>query len=196
MLRDIKRGARFTLITMLMFGFGCHAALWAVGRLLFPHQAGGSLIRGADGRVVGSTLIAQKFERPDYFHPRPSAVDYNGASTGGSNFGPSNPDHLKAVRDRLNGIIAHEGVPADRVPSVMVTTSGSGVDPHIRPEAADIQIARIARARGVDPSRVRALAVQHIEPPTLGFLGRSRVNVLRLNLALDEGFGRPPSVAR
>jgi K+-transporting ATPase ATPase C chain len=190
MVQDLKRGLLFTLVTMLLFGAGYPAALWAVGRLVFPDQSEGSLIRDPDGRIVGSRLIAQKFERPEYFHPRPSGVDYNAGSTGGTNYGPSNPEHLKAVRERLDAIVAREAVPASRGPSEMVTVSGGGLDPHIPPDAAEIQVARIARVRGVEESRVRALALRHIQRPTFGFLGRARVNVLELNLAIDGEFAR------
>src|SRR5262245_20561612 len=165
MLKEVQRGLRFTLVTMLLFGGGYHLTLWVVGRLAFPGQAEGSLIRGAGGNVIGSQLIAQKFERPEYFHPRPSGVDYNAASTGGTNYGPSNPDHLKSVRERLDALTALEGVPASRVPSEMVTASGGGMDPHIPPSAAELQISRVAAARGVDGSSVRALVARHIEPP-------------------------------
>jgi K+-transporting ATPase ATPase C chain len=140
--------------------------------------------------VVGSRLIAQKFTRPEYFHPRPSGVDYNAASTGGTNYGPSNPDHLKAVKERLDAITAEEKVPPGQVPSAMVTASGGGMDPHIPPAAAELQAARVAAARGVAVDRVRDLVRAHTEPPTFGFLGRARVNVLELNLALDASLGR------
>jgi K+-transporting ATPase ATPase C chain len=156
---------------------------------LFPSQAEGSLIRRADGTVVGSRLIAQKFVRPEYFRPRPSGVDYNAASTGGTNYGPSNPDHLKAVRERLDAITAEEGAPANQVLSEMVTASGAGMDPHIPPAAAELQAPRVAKARGVAVERVRELIRAHTEPPTFGLLGRARVNVLELNLALDESLG-------
>ena len=189
MMQDVRRGFLFTLVTMLLFGGVYHLALWAVGRIAFPDQAQGSLIRSADGGSVGSRLIAQKFDRPEYFHPRPSGVDYNAASTGGTNYGPTNPEHLKAVRERLDTVTALDGVPASRVPSEMVTASGGGLDPHLPPQAADIQVERVASARGVEASRVRALVARHTEPPTFGFLGRSRVNVLELNLALDHELG-------
>jgi K+-transporting ATPase ATPase C chain len=190
MLRELKQGLLFTVVTMVLFGGAYHAVLWAVGRVVFPAQAEGSLIRRADGNVVGSSLIAQKFERPEYFHPRPSAVDYNAASTGGSNWGPSNPDHLAAVRERLDAIHATDGVSAEQVPSEMVTASGAGLDPHIPPAAAALQSPRVAAARGVSLERVQAIVAQHTESPTLGFLGRARVNVLELNLALDEQLGK------
>ena len=165
--------------------------MWAIGRVAFPAQAEGSLIRRPDGTIVGSRLIAQKFTRPEYFHPRPSGVDYNAASTGGTNYGPSNPDHLKAVRERLDAVTSQEAVTAERVPSEMVTASGAGLDPHVPPAAADLQAPRVAAARRVSVEQVRALVRAHTEPPSLGFLGRPRVNVLELNLALDEAFGKP-----
>jgi K+-transporting ATPase ATPase C chain len=139
--------------------------------------------------VVGSRLIAQKFTRPEYFRPRPSGVDYNAASTGGTNYGPSNPDHLKAVQERLDTVITQEGVAAGQVPSEMVTASGAGMDPHIPPAAAELQARRVAAARNVPIERVRALIDAHSEAPTFGVLGRSRVNVLELNLALDDTLG-------
>jgi K+-transporting ATPase ATPase C chain len=189
---ELKRGALYTVVTMVLFGGAYHLLMWGIGRTVFPRQAEGSLIRRADGTVVGSSLIAQKFVRPGYFHPRPSGVDYNAASTGGTNYGPSNPDHLEAVRERLGAVAAEEGVSAGDVPSEMVTASGAGLDPHIPPSAAEIQVARVARARNVDPARVRDLMRSHTEPPLLGVLGRARVNVLELNLALDAAFGQAP----
>lgn len=191
MLTEIKRGVLFTIVTMVLFGGVYHVGLWAVGQVAFPAQAQGSLIRRDDGSVIGSSLIAQAFTRSEYFHPRPSAVDYNAASTGGSNFGPSNPEHLELVKERLAAIVARESVPASQVPSEMVTASGGGLDQHIPPAAAHLQIPRVAAARGIDPNRIRALIDAHTEPPTFGFLGRARVNVLELNLALDRELGRP-----
>jgi K+-transporting ATPase ATPase C chain len=197
MVKEIKQAILFTIVTMVLLGGGYHVVLWAIGRVAFPTQAEGSLIRRPDGTVVGSRLIAQKFTRPEYFQPRPSAVDYNAASTGGTNYGPSNPDHLKAVQERLDVITKQDGVTAGQVPSEMVTTSGGGMDPHIPPAAAALQAGRVASARGVPVDRVRDLIQAHTEPPTFGFLGRARVNVLELNLALDETLGaRAPAVVR
>ena len=195
MFKEIKQGVLFTVVTMVLFGGVYHVVLWGVGRVAFSGQAEGSLIRRADGTVVGSRLIGQKFARPEYFQPRPSAVDYNAASTGGSNYGPSNPDHLKAVQERLDAIVKQDGVQASQVPSEMVTASGGGMDPHIPPSAAELQAARVAGARKVDVARVRELIATHTEPPTVGFMGRARVNVLQLNLALDEAFGSLPAPA-
>jgi K+-transporting ATPase ATPase C chain len=189
MVTELKRGIIFTVVMMALLGGGYHGLLWVVGQVTFPAQAEGSLIRRADGTVVGSRLIAQKFVRDEYFQPRPSAVDYHAASSGGSNYGPSNPDHLRAVRERLDAIMKREGASAARVPSEMVTTSGGGLDPHIPPDAADLQAPRVARARGVEVARVRSLIRAHTEPPTWGFLGRARVNVLELNVSLDDAFG-------
>ena len=187
---DLKRGLLYTVVTMVLFGGIYHVFMWGVGQALFRAQAEGSLIRRGDGTVVGSSLVAQAFTRPEYFHPRPSGVDYNAASTGGTNFGPSNPDHLKAVRERLDAIVAEEGVAASGVPSEMVTASGGGLDPHIPPNAAAIQVVRVARARNVDPARVRNLLTAHTDGPALGVFGRQRINVLELNLALDTTFGQ------
>jgi len=190
MLNEIKKGVVFTVVTMILLGGGYHLVLWGMGRVLFPSQAEGSLIRRVDGTVVGSRLIAQKFTKPEYFRPRPSVVDYDAASTGGSNYGPSNPDHLKAVQERLDAITRLDNAEAGNVPSEMVTTSGGGLDPDIPPAAADLQATRVAAARGVPVERVRELIRAHTEPPTFGFLGRARVNVLELNLALDESLAK------
>ena len=195
MFKEIKLGILFTVVTMVLLGGGYNVLVWAIGRVAFPSQAEGSLIRRADGTVVGSRLIAQKFTKPEYFRPRPSGVDYNAASTGGTNYGPSNPDHLKAVQERLDTVTKDEGVAAGQVPSEMVTASGGGMDPHIPPAAADLQAPRVAAARGVPVERVQELIRSHTEPPTFGFLGRARVNVLELNLALDATLGAPRPMA-
>jgi K+-transporting ATPase ATPase C chain len=189
MKNEIKRGLLFAIVTMVLFGGVYHLLMWGIGRVAFPNQAEGSLIRRADGTVVGSSLIAQAFTRPEYFHPRPSGVDYNAASTGGTNYGPSNPDHLNAVSERLEAVTSKEGVSPGEVPSEMVTASGGGLDPHIPPNAAELQLARVARARNADAEQVRALVRAHTEGPFLGVFGRDRVNVLELNLALDEQLG-------
>ena len=194
MFKEIKQGILFTVVTMILFGGIYHVVLWGIGQAAFSTQAEGSLIRRPDGTVVGSALIGQRFTRPEYFQPRPSAVDYNAASTGGSNYGPSNPDHLKLVQERLDAIVTQDGVAPGQVPSEMVTASGAGLDPHIPPNGAEMQVGRVASSRQVDAARVRALIAAHTEQPTFGFLGRARVNVLELNLAVDDAFGTPPVV--
>lgn len=186
MVKELKQGLRFTLVTMALLGGAYNLLLAGIGRVAFPAQSEGSLIRRADGTLAGARLIAQQFTRPEYFQARPSGVGYNAASTGGTNYGPSNPDHLAAVRQRLDAVIKQEGVAAIQVPSEMVTASGAGIDPHIPPAAADIQAARVAGARRLPVERVRELIRAHTEPPAFGFLGRARVNVLELNIALDE----------
>jgi K+-transporting ATPase ATPase C chain len=186
MLTELRRGLLFTLVAMVLLGGGYNVFLWAVGRVAFPAQTEGSLIRRPDGTIVGSRLIAQKFTKPEYFQARPSGVDYNAASTGGTNYGPSNPDHLKAAQERLDAVVAQEGVAAGQVPSEMITASGAGLDPHIPPAAAELQAARVAKARNMPVERVRALIATHTEQPWLGVFGRARVNVLELNLALDN----------
>jgi K+-transporting ATPase ATPase C chain len=113
-------------------------------------------------------------------------VDYNAASSGGTNYGPSNPDHLKGMRDRLDAILTNQEISASQVPSEMITSSGGGLDPHIPPNAAEMQVPRVARARQIAESNVLALVRQHTENPVFGFLGRARINVLELNLALDR----------
>jgi K+-transporting ATPase ATPase C chain len=190
MKNEIKRGLLYTIVTMMLFGGLYHLLMWGIGRVVFPNQAEGSLIRRADGSVIGSSLIAQAFTRSEYFRPRSSGVDYNAASTGGTNYGPSNPDHLTAVTERVEAITSEEDVSAAQVPSEMVTASGGGLDPHIPPNAAELQVARVARARNADAEQIRELVQAHTERPFLGVFGRDRVNVLELNIALDERFGQ------
>ena len=163
-----------------------------LARSIFPRQAEGSLIR-KDGKVIGSSLIGQNFSDPAHFWGRPSAtadadgkpLPYNGANSGGSNLAPSNPDLLKAVHDRLASLRAADPGNTLPVPADLVTASGSGLDPHISPAAAEYQIHRVAAARGQDEAKVRDLVARHTEQPTFGILGESRVNVLELNLDLD-----------
>lgn len=189
MLRELRLGVSFTVVAMLLLGGGYHLSLWAVGRAVFPSQVEGSLIRRADGTVVGSRLIAQAFTGMQYFHSRPSAVDYDASSAGGSNRGPSHPGHLAGVQEQIAAITTRESVRSSQVPSEMVTASGGGLDPHIPPAAAKLQARRVAAARGVPIQQVHELIEAHTESPTFGFLGRARVNVLELNLALDGACG-------
>jgi K+-transporting ATPase ATPase C chain len=175
--------ALLTLVT----GVAYPLAVTAVGQGLFPARAGGSLIL-VSGRPVGSELIGQPFDDPGYFWGRLSATapfPYNAGASGGSNLGPLNPAFQAAARGRLDAL--RQADPGNRapVPVDLVTASGSGLDPHITPAAALYQVARVARARRLDESRVRQLVEAHIEPRQLGILGEPRVNVLRLNLALD-----------
>ncbi|MDP9057828.1 MAG: potassium-transporting ATPase subunit KdpC [Pseudomonadota bacterium] len=175
-----------TALFALLLGLAYPAVLTALGQLAFPVQAGGSLVH-RDGRVIGSDLIAQGFAAPRYFHPRPSAAGngYDAANSSGSNFGPTS----KPLADRVNRDVAtlhKEAANGAALPPDLLTTSGSGLDPHISPEAARFQIARVAVARGITPKAVETLVASHVELPLLGFIGEPRVNVLDLNLALDK----------
>lgn len=186
MFLDLARALRFTLAGMLLCGLAYPAFLYGIGRMALPAQADGSLLRRADGSVAGSRLIGQSFAGAEYFHGRPSAVDYHAASTGGSNLGPTNPDHLAVVAARVAAVRALEGAPTGPIPADAVTASGSGIDPHISPAYAALQVVRVSRARHLPPERVRALVASATEGRSLGLFGRPRVNVLVLNLQLDR----------
>lgn len=169
-----------------------------VAQAVLPHQANGSLVV-VDGEVVGSELLGQPFEAPGYFWGRPSATGahpYDAAASTGSNLGPTNPALTERITASITSLEESGTRTGDaRVPVDLVTTSGSGLDPHISPAAAIFQVERVARARGVATERVRELVDAHVEPMVLGVLGAPRVNVLALNLALDEAFGPLPASA-
>ncbi|MCO4294287.1 K(+)-transporting ATPase subunit C [Solitalea sp. MAHUQ-68] len=140
-----------------------------------------------NGKVVGYANVGQKFTEDKYFWGRPSAVDYNAAGSAGSNKGPSNPDYLKVVQGRIDTFLVHNPtVKKHEIPAELVTASGSGLDPHISPKAAEIQIARIAKVRGIEESELKNLVIQYTEKPLLGFMGPEKINVLKLNVALDQ----------
>ena len=168
-------------VVLLVITCGIYPALvWLVGQVAFRHQANGSLIT-RNGRIIGSELIAQNFASDRYFHSRLSAIDYDGANSGGSNLGPTS----KKLAERIAGDVQKSG--ARPLPADSVTTSGSGLDPHISPENAFLQAQRVAAARKVDEQRLRALISKRTEPRFLGVYGERRVNVLLLNLDLDGG---------
>src|SRR5204863_5562753 len=159
----------------------------AIAQIVFPRQANGSLIV-KDGKVLGSALIGQPFDDPKYFWGRPSATSpfgYNAASSSGSNLSPTNPALVKSVRERVDALRAADPGNTAPVPVDLVTASGSGLDPHISPAAAEFQLERVARVRGLPVERVRALVAAHTEGRTFGILGDPRVNVLDLNMDLD-----------
>ena len=194
MLKTVIVALRVAAVTLVLTGVLYPLATTGIAQLLFPRQAQGSLVTDEKGRVVGSELIGQAFSQPWYFQPRPSAAGEKGwyaAASSGSNLGPTS----RKLRDRVRAEIARlrrENPDAEgAVPGELVTASASGLDPHLSPPAALWQVPRVARARGVAPERVRTLVESQLEGRDLGLLGEPRVNVLRLNLALDRQLGRP-----
>jgi K+-transporting ATPase ATPase C chain len=189
MLRKLLRPAIvLTLLLCLITGLVYPGVVTGLAQLLFPWQANGSLIE-VDGKVIGSALIGQPFTRPEYFHPRPSAAGagYDAAASAGTNKGPTD---LKLADTLIAGnvaqVVKEEGAARGKIPADMVTASASGLDPHISPANAELQVARVARARGLSEDSVRAVLRSHTEGRQFGFFGEPRVNVLLLNLALDS----------
>jgi K+-transporting ATPase ATPase C chain len=190
----IKMTVVLTFLTGILYPF----AMYAIGHTLFPLQADGSLIY-RNGAPVGSTLIAQNFKGVRYFHPRPSAAGTNGydpTSSSGSNLGPTNKSFIDSVKQRTKGVMEEDSVPASQVPIDMVTASGSGLDPEISPAAAEIQVDRVAKARGISADTVRALVNEHTRSRWAEFLGEPGVNVLELNLALDATPSNQPTAMK
>jgi K+-transporting ATPase ATPase C chain len=179
---------RMLVVLTMLTGIAYPLLTWGVAQLAFPHAANGSLIR-QDGKAVGSALRGQPFDDPKYFWSRPSATSpmpYNGAASSGSNQGARNPALAEAVAARIEALrVADPGNTAP-VPVDLVTASASGLDPHISVAAAEFQLARVAKTRGLPPAAVRALVARHTEGRTFGLLGESRVTVVALNLALDR----------
>ena len=177
-----------TVVLMVITGLVYPGFVTAVAQLVFPRQANGSLV-ARDGRVIGSALIGQQFARAEYFHARPSAAGagYDDTLSTGTNKGPTDArlaDTL--IAGAVDSAVKLDGAVKGQVPADLVTSSGSGLDPHISPAAAELQVARVARVRGLDPAVVRALVARHTEGRQFGFFGERRVNVLLLNLALDS----------
>jgi K+-transporting ATPase ATPase C chain len=193
-IRHIRTALLLLAVLSLVTGVLYPAAVTAVARLSFRGKAEGSLIsRG--GRIVGSALIGQPFESPRYFRGRPSATfpgPYNGGASSGSNLGPTNPALAGQIRERAAALRILEPARTGPIPVDLLTTSGSGLDPHISPAAALWQVPSVARSRGLPEATVRELVLRHVEGRDLGFLGEPRVNVLRLNLALDKVRGESP----
>jgi K+-transporting ATPase ATPase C chain len=187
MLVHVRTALLMLLLLSVITGLAYPALVTGIAQLLFPHQANGSLIV-KDGKTVGSALIGQPFDDPKYFRGRPSATSpfpYNPSASSGSNLGPASPALTEAVQARVNALRAADPNNTVPVPVDLVTASGSGLDPHISPAAALYQVPRVAKARRMDPAVVRQLVERHTEGRQLGLLGEPRVNVLRLNLALD-----------
>ncbi len=172
-------------ITLLGFGFAYSLAGVGLGQALFPQAADGNLVV-REGRVVGSVLVAQPFSDARYFQPRPSAATYDTMALAGSNLARTNPEMRARLQAARAEVARREGVDPAQVPSDLVTQSGGGIDPHITPDAAAIQVDRVARVRGIDRGTVTRLVAEHTEDAQFGLLGQPRVNVLQLNLALDR----------
>lgn len=183
MLSQIRPALALLAIMTLLTGVAYPLAMTAVGKALFPHQANASLIT-RNGVVVGSEYIGQAFKRQEYFHGRPSAVDYDAYSSGGTNLAPTNRELVDTVGERARLIAAETG--SRQVPIDLVTSSASGLDPHISPESADLQIGRVADARGLPTEELRRMVDARVEAPLFGIFGAPAVNVVKLNLALDE----------
>jgi K+-transporting ATPase ATPase C chain len=186
MRRALLTSMRMAAVTIIAFGLMYPVIVWGAGVAIFPRQAGGSTLTQG-GRLVGSSLIGQAFASERYFHSRPSAAGdgYDAMASGPSNLGPTNADFVATVAGRVQAAERTEGAKHGAVPVDMVTSSGSGLDPHISPDSAYLQVARVAKARGLSRARVRDLVSEHVEGRQLGVLGEPRVNVLVLNLALD-----------
>ena len=185
----LLRGATsLAVLTLAGCGFLYSLAGVGLGQALFPDAANGSLVQRG-GQVVGSALVAQGFASDRYFQPRPSAAAYDTMAMAGSNQARTNPDLRQRLADTRAAVAQRDGVAPAEVPGELVTQSGSGIDPHISPRGAAIQVNRIASARGLHPDAVAALVARHTEPPQFGLFGQPRVNVLQLNLALDQLVG-------
>jgi K+-transporting ATPase ATPase C chain len=189
-LSSLRPAFVMTLLFAILLGLAYPLALTGIGQLLFPSQANGSLVT-ANGKVVGSTLVGQAFTSERYFQTRPSAAGkgYDGLASSGSNLGPTS----QALADRVRADIQRQqtAAPGRPVPSDLVTTSASGLDPHITPEAALYQVERVARVRGIEPEALRRLVGEAVERPLLGFIGEPRVNVFELNRRLDTIGAKP-----
>jgi K+-transporting ATPase ATPase C chain len=183
---DLKTAMLLFIAFSLLTGLIYPLFMTGVIQIAMPKQASGSLIV-VDGKIVGSELIGQNFTSSSYFHGRPSAVNYAGNGSGASNFGPTNKNLMEQVSQRISEVRTENNLSSNAtVPSELVLTSGSGLDPHISMEGAMLQVPRVAVARGIPESEVKVLVYQHIEPAQFGIMGQERVNVLNLNLALDE----------
>jgi potassium-transporting ATPase KdpC subunit len=192
-MRDAITSTRLFVLSILGCSVVYPAVILGFAALVAPEARQGSLVKGSDGTVIGSRLLAQKFTRPEYFWPRPSACEYNASAAGGSNLSPTNPLLTDKARQIIGQLRLDKG---QLVPADLVSASGSGMDPHISLAAAMFQVARVADAWNLPPEQVKELVRQHIDSPTLVVLGGEPiVNVLELNLALDQVVKRPATAA-
>ncbi len=192
MWQQILPGLRIKLFMTLILGVVYPLAMTGISQVLFPHQANGSLIMSGD-KAIGSELIGQNFTKPEYFQPRPSAAGndgYDPTASGGSNYGPTSQKLADRVKASVDKFRKENPDYTGSLPADLVTASASGLDPHLSPDSAKAQAARVANARGVPVDQMNQLIAQFTEGPDLGFLGEPRVNVLKLNLAVDRQFPR------
>jgi K+-transporting ATPase ATPase C chain len=192
-MKDLFSEIRGAVVSTLVLAVVCcglyPVVVWGIAQVAFPDKANGSLIIEKDGTVRGSKLLGQNFTAEKYFHPRPSAAGngYDAANSGGSNFGPTSQKLNDAIKDRIAAFRRENGLPeSEHVPADAVTASGSGLDPHISVRNAELQVARVAKARSLGEDKVRVLINQYTDSADLGVLGEPGVNVLQLNLALDN----------
>lgn len=188
MLRNIRRAVVPLALFSGLLGLAYPLAMTGLAGAIAPRQAAGSPVTDAAGRVVGSALVGQDFTSPGYFHGRPSAVGYDAAAAGASNLGPTSAALAAQIRDRIAAVRAETGA-GGAIPADLVTASGSGLDPDLSPEAVRLQVPRVAAARQMAPDAVEALVAAHVERPVAGLIGWPRVNLLRLNMALDAMTG-------
>ncbi len=189
-MKNLISEIRPAIVSTLVFAVVCCGfyplAVTGISRVAFADKADGSLITDTNGTIIGSELLGQNFSGEGYFHPRPSAVDYNAASSGGSNLGPTSQKLAAAVKERIAAYRTTNGMPENQqVPADAVTASGSGLDPHISPENAAFQISRVAKSRSLARGKVQELISATTDKATFGLLGANGVNVLKLNIALD-----------
>jgi K+-transporting ATPase ATPase C chain len=190
MLSQLWPALRINIFLTILLGLGYPLAVTGIAQLVFPHQANGSLIT-QNGRVIGSELIGQNFTRPEYFQPRPSAAGsdgYDPTASGGFNYGPTNQKLIDRVKASLEKFHKENPDYHGPIPADLLTGSGSGLDPDISPASAQAQTPRVARARGISADQLGQLVAQYVKSPDLGLLGEPRVNVLKLNLALDQQY--------
>jgi potassium-transporting ATPase KdpC subunit len=192
MWEQILPGLRIKIFMTIALGIVYPLVLTGICQVIFPHQSNGSLIT-VNGKVIGSELIGQNFTKPEYFHPRPSAAGndgYDPTASGGSNLGPTNQKLIDRVKASVDKFYKENPDYHGPIPSDLLTTSASGLDPDISPDSAFAQAARVAKARGVPMDQVNQLVAKSTQPPTAGIFGEARVNVLKLNLAMDERWPR------